>query len=920
MMNKHLKRGLIAAGSVLAALVLLIFLGPTLFKGKITEIVKHEANEMLVAKLDFQDLNLSLWRHFPHASIELTGLKLTADERFGNEDILSADRVSAVVKLTSLFSDDGIEITKVFIRRPYVNGKKNADGQVNWDIMKPDDEPEAEEVETPEKESAAEEPSGFKLQLKDFRIQDAGIRYADDSSHLYVSTSPVSLTLKGDLSAAQSLLQLELGLKKVNLTSGSAQLVKDVDLGLIAEVAADLENNRFEFKDNRLDINDIELTLDGWAALLEEGMDLDIKAGCEKVRFKDILSLVPAFYTKDFKELTADGGLDLSLWAKGKMVGEQFPAFGLKTEITNGSFKYAALPKAVKDIHLDLKVNNPGGVLDKTVVDIPDFSFTMAGNSLRTSLHAHHLMSDPGAKVSAVGKFDFGAIKDVYPLDEGMSLAGLLTADLKAEGRMSCIEKERWDKLSASGDFAIEGLDVKLPDLPQMRVNKAAASITPQYMNLSTLDARFGKSDLKADGRLSNWMAYLLSGDKIKGELNLKSNLLDLNEFMSSDEGTEEAPAEEKAPASSEEEAAASESAGAIKVPENLDLRLTTVLKEIRLNKMNITNVAGMMTVKNGRLALDGLHLNIFDGTATASGHYSTAEDANRPDVKMALSFKDASFKKTFEELEMVQKMIPIFEKTGGSYALKADIHTRLDRNMSPELMTMTANGEISSEKIDLQKITVFEKLADALNNDKLRHIQAKDIRISFHIKDGRIITKPFDLKMGSINIRFNGSTGLDQSIDYVATAQLPQTGKSLIQNIPITIKGTFSAPVIGVDMKSVADEAVNNIVEDAKEKAKEAIGNKLEEAGVKLPANDIESKVARIRENAKKAGDKLIEEAEKAKAKMYEKADGQGKFQAALTRKAGDQLVVEARKQAAKLMQEAETKIEKLKAGETAE
>lgn len=68
-----------------------------------------------------------------------------------------------------------------------------------------------------------------------------------------------------------------------------------------------------------------------------------------------------------------------------------------------------------------------------------------------------------------------------------------------------------------------------------------------------------------------------------------------------------------------------------------------------------------------------------------------------------------------------------------------------------------------------MQNIEAFDALAKALNNDDLRKIEAKDVAIRFAIKDGRITTQPFDLKLGSVGINLSGSTGLDQTIDYTA-------------------------------------------------------------------------------------------------------------------------------------------------------
>ena len=47
------------------------------------------------------------------------------------------------------------------------------------------------------------------------------------------------------------------------------------------------------------------------------------------------------------------------------------PAYNINLDITDGFFQYPDLPKPVKNINLKLQVENPDGVTDHTVVNIP---------------------------------------------------------------------------------------------------------------------------------------------------------------------------------------------------------------------------------------------------------------------------------------------------------------------------------------------------------------------------------------------------------------------------------------------------------------------------------------------------------------------------------------------------------------------
>lgn len=895
-MTKLVKNILIGLVALLAVLIV----APSLLSGKVAQIVKTEANALLQAKLDFEKLGISLLRHFPNASLDLKGLTLVGVERFEGDTIVAAERISAVVSPLSLLTDDGIVIKKVLLDEPAIHARKEADGAVNWDVMKPAEESEAvvEAETTPDEEAA---PSSFKLAVKDFRITDAAIRYEDDSTKMAFSTRPLNLRLKGDLSAAQSELSLNLVMQQTNLRSGVVKMLSDAELEFDATIAADLEQMRFAFEKNTLRLNAIALTLDGWAQLLEdEAVAMDLKLGTEHVQFKDVLSLIPAFYTKDFRRLTAGGELDLSVWAKGEMRGSMLPAFELNAAVKEGRFQYASLPKAVTDINIVAKVSNEGGAMDRTVVDLSRFGLRMAENSVSATFYGTNLISDPVLRATLNGKVDLGMIEEVYPLED-MQLAGTITADLSAAGRMSDLEKQRYEQLQAKGTFVVEEMGLDMASLPPVQLSRAAATISPSAMTLGELSVMVGESDLSANGQLTNYLGYLLRDDKLTGRLYVNSELLNLNQLMESISSEEESPAaEESAPETPAEEEAPT---GVIVVPENLDLSLSTNLKKILFQQMTISDVEGGMSIRGGELSLNKLALGLFGGQATASGCYSTKNPAE-PTFTMDLGLKQASFQETFRQLEMVQKLVPLFEKTGGNYSLQMDLKTKIDEQMSPVLNSVDAHGQISSASIRLQNIKALDALAKALNSDKLKVIEAENVLIDFAIQQGRITTEPFDLKMGKTKMTLSGSTGLDQTIDYQAKVTLPEgAAGGVLSTVGVGIGGTFSKPEIKLGLKEAAQEAVKNVLDEQVQKL----------TGSESLSAEIEKQAERLRAEAVEAGAKLVAAAEAQRDKLVEEASKKGKLAEVAAKAAGDKLVKEAQKQSDNLVAKAEEQIAKL-------
>ncbi|MEG1611586.1 MAG: AsmA-like C-terminal region-containing protein [Alistipes sp.] len=879
---------------VLVVLLAVAILVPIALRGRVDEIVKREANKALVARLDFEKLNISLLRHFPHASLDLKGLTLVGVDRFAGDTLIAADRVSVVVDVMSLFGDEGFEVSKVILAHPTIRAHKLADGSVNWDVMKP---------ETPDSVATDATPSAFHLSVRDVRVTDASLRYVDDSTRMRVSAAPASLRLKGDMTALQTDLTLRAKTSNVRVVSAGMTLLTGADAALDAVVSADLLNKKFTFSKNTLRLNAITLSLDGWVDLSEaDAMAMDITAGCEKVQFKDILSMIPAFYTKDFNNLTATGEISLSAWVKGKLRGSKLPAFEVTLGVREGSFRFPALPKAVTGIHIAARAASQGGTFDNATLEVSTLAMTMAGNSLSASFAASHPMTDLHFAAAVTGKVDLGAIREVYPLDKDMILSGLVTADVKAKGKLSDIDSQRYETIHASGTFVVERMSAHFGTLPEIYIRRAAATITPMAMTLGDFGATIGRSDLTANGQLTGYLGYLLHDTPLAGRLYVKSNLLDMNEMMAVGNPADTTATDTTA-------------LSVVVVPRNLNLSVSADLHEVKFQKMVLTDFAGELQTTDGTLSLNRLSMKAFGGSMLASGSYSTAANPQRPNLNLALDIAHASFVRTFEELEMIQKMVPLFQKTGGDYSMTLDLSTALNAAMSPELMTLNAQGELRSNNIHIQQIEAFSKLADLLRNDKLKTIEAKDVTIRFSVANGRMTTLPFDLKMGNIAINLAGSTGLDQTIDYTARVSLPSgVAGGMLPAINVGMGGTFSAPKITLGAKEAVTEVVTKLLNDQVQKltgsatVKEVVAKQKE----KLTA-EVARQAAKLRDEAQRAGERLVAAAEVQRTKLVDGA--KSSIAKKIAAKAGDKLVAEAQHHAAQLMTDTEARIAQLTA-----
>ncbi len=879
-------------GIVLACLLAALIIVPIAFQGKFKEVVITEGNKLLNAEFGFNDLDISLIQKFPKASVSLKGFWLKGVNEFAADTLVHAGNVEVAVNLMSIFGNSGFDITKILMEDTYVRAIVLEDGQPNWDVMKSTDTEEEEDTIS----------STFRILLKQVTVDNFNIIYDDRQSQMYVHIAGFNVTCSGDMAAANTLLALQGAIDALSFKMDGVPLLSKARIEADLDIDADFVNSKYTLKENSLSLNAIQTAIDGWVAMpTGNPMEMDIKLKTSDISFKEILSLIPAIYAKDFADLKAEGIVSLHAFAKGQLAGDSImPHFEAELRVQDGNFRYPALPTGINDIQVLTRVNNPGGHIDLTEVHVDQFSFNMLDNPFAITAQVKAPISDPDFAVAAKGTFNLGEVKNVYPLEE-IALDGVLRADMSLGGRISYLEKEQYERFVANGTLDLRNMHLQIEGIPEVNIGKSNLAFTPRYLNLSETKVLVGDNDITADCRFENYLAFALKGKTLKGQLNLKSNHMNLNDFMSSnDDEAAPLPDEKKA---EESEVTEKSKGGVIVIPENIDFNMNVDMAEILFNELSLRNLKGKLSVKEGTADMSNLSANTMGGSVVINGAYSTVQNPTEPELDASFALNELSFAQTFKELAIVQKMAPIFEDLGGNFSGKIAVDTKLDSLMSPQLGTLTANGSLNTRDLNLSGVDIIDKIAEATKHEGLKDITVKDINVNFTIKDGRIATKPFDIKMGNMSLNLSGTTGLDQTIDYAGKLKLPSGSTTGISTIDLKIGGKFSAPQITIDTQSMAKQAASAVAD----KTLGTIGEKL---GIDI--SNAEKQKDELVKTAQQAAQALIIEAEKQKANLVSKA-GNNAIKKLAAEKAGDALIAEAKKQSKKLIAEAEKKGDEL-------
>lgn len=892
-----IKKILIALAVIIVLLISAAIVLPIVFKDDIIALATEEANKNLKADVELGDIDLSLFQNFPDFTLTIHNVKVTGREPFEGVELANIKAVILSLDLMSVISGDKIQINTVGLDEPNLHVIVMPDGTANYDIAKASDEAEAEEEEVVESDTAS---SGFAIGLQEYFIRKANIIYDDRAGGMYAKLSNFTHEGSGDFTQDDFLLKTVTTADAITYRMDGTSYLNRTELDMKFDIKMNLPNMRFEFDENHVRLNALHLGFDGFVAMppqdnpdAEAPIDMDITFETKETTFKSILSMIPAVYMTDFEGVETNGSLALDGFAKGRMIGDQLPAFALNLIVNDAMFHYPDLPRSAENIAIDLHVNNPGGTDDQTIVDLKKLHVELGGNPVDVVLYMATPISDPFIRSNINADIDLATMKDVIPLEEGQSLAGQIKSNIQLEGNQSTLDKEQYDQFKAEGSLLINNLDYKDPSIAYATtINILDLEFAPAYADLKELDVKVGRSDISMVGRVDNIVAWYVADAPLKGNFNLASDLLDLNEFMSDDEeSTEDQPSD------SAEGTESTEESGVAEIPAGFDFTLTTNIKKLIYDNIDITNVNGVVTMADQRASMKNLDMNMMDGGLNMNGYYDTKNPVE-PEFSFKLGISQWDAVQTFQTFESVQKMAPIMENATGRFSTGLDLVGLLDQNMDPKYNSLDGGGVLKTHNVKLESPKTLTKIADAVKYNDIKNLELNNVDVSYRFENGRIEVDPFDFKVGgSTNANFGGSHGFDQTLDYVLKLDAPtsamggaanqaisgllsQANSALGSNaalpdrikMDVLIGGTSDDPKITPRLAGT-EGAASGVKDQVMDKAKEELDKAKQKAQeeVDKAKKEAEAKAKQAQEDAKR---KAEAEKKKAEDEAKRKAD----------------------------------------------
>jgi hypothetical protein len=780
-------------------------------------------------------VDISLFRHFPKITIGLENLQVICVGEFQGDTLITAKQFNIACGIGSLISGDSIKVYSITVNEPRFHAVIRKDGHSNWNIIKSATDP---------KENIGSSTRPFTSEIQRYAIHNAYVDYLDERTDMHVVIVNLEHEGNGNLNSDLFTLRTKTTADAINFDfSGAIPFRVTAKTSIDMAFRVENKTHTYSFNTDQVSFNDLKLHTEGFFQWINDSSySMNIKFKAPSTKFKNILSMLPSVYQKDFASIESNGQVNFNGFIKGKYDEKHFPAYHANLYVRNGSFKYPDLLIPVENINLGFQVDNPDGIADHRTINISEAHAEINHDTLDMHLFVKNLETKPFIDFSFVGKLDLANISQWMKLVPGTKWSGLLIADIHAKGKIPETEKQKKDQFQSRGDFYLSDFLYSSKAYPGgIALNELIMAFNSKNVLIQELKGTYLTTHVDVTGSLNNLFDFALRNKPLKASIELKADELNLREWTRTDrDDSAKASAHINTPYA---------------VPDNIDFTIHAEAGKLHFDNLDLQNLSCKLQISDQTVQLQDVKANGLDGDIIINGTYSTMESREHPEIALTYDVKGLDIQKTFLAFNTVRRIIPVAKFIAGNINAHMSLNGRLNEDMTTDLQTLNGEGNVELLAGTMKDFGPLDKVSQSLDIAELKNVPLKDIKADFSFKNGKVDVSPFIVHTKDIEMEIAGTHGFDQSLDYginlkVPRSQLGSKGNMFVKNvvtqaaakgIPVKLRdavsmdvkmsGTINSPDVKTDMDSVVDKAAT----DLKNEVNDFVNAKLDSAKQQL-------------------------------------------------------------------------------------
>ena len=795
--------------ALLSIVVLLAFL----YGDKAKQMVVDEINSHLLVKVEVGDVDFTILRSFPDASVVFRNIatKPPADQP-EMPGLIHAGSVSFRFGVFSLFTDQ-YEIHSVRISDASISLWKDGKGQNNYEIWK---------------SSAAGSGKSVNFDVKSLRFIRVEMYYRDLASETDIALGIPDISLKGSKNGGIYDLALKGRLWANRL------MFQQNDYSLSAEATLDLNLNFNQpemtgsLSKSHLSILEISIDVEGTFGARGPLYPMDMLLTLNRAEINKLMKLLPARYTDAYLQYEPGGLLGAEIRLKGEAGKDRLPAVNANFSLQRGVVVHPQSKTKISGLTAEGTFTSDNNRNEK--LDLLSFS-GYTGESKFKGKGSVVNFSNPMIDLNLSTKLDLSEFSGFLGNDQIENLAGSLTADIAYKGSAS---KESSVARTAHGTVLIQdaGFTLKQSGRSISGLN-GRLELGNGSVYVDGLSLKIGNTDLKLKGRFQNLMEqFFFKGQPLYFNAEIESGNLDLEDLMAFSTSA-------KNPA---------ENTKLFQPDLSFDVRLN--IGKLKYRKFSATEASGSLNLKNQVLTAENLSFKAMDGSITASGLMNTRYE-NQYSVICNADFRNVDIERLFYEFSDFGQSSLRSSHLRGRGDARVQFSAMLDPSFEVDANSVNSVADVEIRNGELLNFEPLQELSRFLDASELKNVKFSTLSNRIEITRQTVIIPEMEVKSSAMDLKGYGSHSFGNDIDYHLNVLLSEIGRKKRRNQPpegsyeedglgrtrlfLHMTGTVDEPEFKYDRQAV----IRKIADDFKNQKQELRQVIRQEFGKENPRTD---------------------------------------------------------------------------------
>lgn len=729
--------------SILVGIFITIFVAigvafSKVYEDKVKNYILQEVNNSIETKIDVRDIEFSVFKKFPYASLEfkqITAQEITKREQKG--DLFTAQSIYLQFNIIDILQENYI-LKKIAITDGLVNINIDKNGNDNYHFWKI---------------STANTANPLALELERLTLNRVNFYVLNEYKELDIDIEAIGVTLSGNFSKEEFTLNTQANFRINQINENGEAILKNKNIVLNTLLNVNQITKIFHIKRGEVAIEKLKFNLKGNIINKAIGVDLDIQSKGKGLEIEELFSLFPNKQKEALAAYKTKGNITYSSKIKGELSAKKSPNFEADFSIENGVITEEKSNQSLTNLSVTGNfTNGKNNSRKSTQLNLNDLNADfgaghISGNYVITNL------ANPYIQFESKANINISMAKEFFKIDSLEIASGNLEINLIYDGyikKLSNIKATELKNLNAKGTAQITNANLKLVDnVKNIKNINGSFKFNNNDVKIGNLKFELNKSQLELNGKFKNLLAFLfIEGEQLKIRTNFYTNKLVLDDLLTKNE-------EDK-----------SDKEYTLSLPKNITLNFSAKVDTFQFRNFSATNFKGQIQLEDNVLTATNVSFNAMKGKVIGNIALDDSK-ANEILITSKLKTENVDIYELFYQFENFGQKAIEAQNIKGKTTTNIEFTSVWDKELKVNKDKIYLLADISitnGELINYKPILAMSKYIEV---EELEHIKFNSLVTKIEVKNQTVHIPKTEIKSTALDLTFYGTHTFNNEIDY---------------------------------------------------------------------------------------------------------------------------------------------------------